>query len=398
MSSTTSNAIADPSIQSMGKKRQYASQAAKLAVGTVTTIADGLNVPFLGAATHTLNQIIVLADTVKANREACMQLATQATDLVQALVKATEGKSAVNVDDDLKRDLGDLGRTLESIRDCMVALSSRSRWKRILSSSDDGAKLTEFRNRLTSAVTLFQIRDQISGRISQEAASQELLQNVKDIQAHQLNALPAEISSERSELLYAPPAYPECFYGRDEFVSSAVDLILNNAQAKLAILGPGGIGKTTVASAIFNNPQIQDMFPDYRIFVSCESLSTAESLLETLCKAFNLSVQNGSLYTTLKDFIQSTSTVLVVLDNFETLWDTNNVSNEIESLLKNLCSLKSLSTIVTMRGSIPPIGIHWTKPALPPLSVLSIDAAKLSHYWHIWHNVDLLQKNFISAG
>ncbi|TDL14598.1 hypothetical protein BD410DRAFT_845892 [Rickenella mellea] len=196
MSSTTSNAIADPSTQSKGKKRQYASQAAKLAVGTVSTIADGLNVPFLGAATHTLNQIITLADTVKANREACVQLAKQATDLVQALVKATEGKSAVNVDDDLKRDLDNLGRTLESIRDCMMALSSRSWWKRILSSSDDGAKLTELRNRLTGAVVLFQIKDQISGRISQHTDAQEVLQKLNDIRTHQLSPPSAKPSAE----------------------------------------------------------------------------------------------------------------------------------------------------------------------------------------------------------
>ncbi|TDL20518.1 hypothetical protein BD410DRAFT_829589 [Rickenella mellea] len=221
--------------------RQYALQAARLTLTTMTGITDALQVPFLRVAPQMLNQIITLADTVKSNKDACGQLAKQATDLIDAMAKATVGKSAVHIDESLQEDMEDLRVTLESICDYMIKMNARKMWKRILASSDDGAALFEFRNRLANAVQIFQVRDQISARISQQAVSQDILQKVTNIHDHLIIPQKDE-SYQISEFLYTPPAYPECFYGRDDFVATAVNLILTNSPAKLAILGPGGVG------------------------------------------------------------------------------------------------------------------------------------------------------------
>ncbi|THV05843.1 hypothetical protein K435DRAFT_849590 [Dendrothele bispora CBS 962.96] len=50
------------------------------------------------------------------------------------------------------------------------------------------------------------------------------------------------------QLLQATPVVPRIFLGRDLLIKKGSDYITNNAQAFLAILGPGGIGKTALVS------------------------------------------------------------------------------------------------------------------------------------------------------
>ncbi|THU86710.1 hypothetical protein K435DRAFT_804875 [Dendrothele bispora CBS 962.96] len=52
------------------------------------------------------------------------------------------------------------------------------------------------------------------------------------------------------QLEQATPAVPRIFYGRDDLIKEGVDYIVNSAQAFLAILGPGGIGKTALAQKL----------------------------------------------------------------------------------------------------------------------------------------------------
>src|SRR4051794_12416151 len=68
-------------------------------------------------------------------------------------------------------------------------------------------------------------------------------------QDHSRRADPAPSSSSRASLqTLAPPPFPGRMVGRDELTRTiAADLI---ARRFLTIVGPGGVGKTTVAVAV----------------------------------------------------------------------------------------------------------------------------------------------------
>lgn len=83
------------------------------------------------------------------------------------------------------------------------------------------------------------------------------------------------------------------------------------------------------------------------------------------------------LYDRIILFFEAQRTILV-LDNFETPWETLETRSEIESMLARLASIKTLTLLVTMRGSERPIGTAWTRPFVPPLSPLDKDAARLT--------------------
>jgi hypothetical protein len=59
---------------------------------------------------------------------------------------------------------------------------------------------------------------------------------------------------------------------------------------------------------------------------------------------------------------------LLLLDNFETVWDINSGRDGVLDLLQKIGNSKRVSLIITMRGVVPPPGIIWTRfKSLPPL-------------------------------
>lgn len=76
-------------------------------------------------------------------------------------------------------------------------------------------------------------------------------------------------------------------------------------------------------------------------------------------------------------FFETQRTILV-LDNFETPWENLETRSEIESMLARLAAIKTLTLLVTMRGSERPIGTAWTRPFVSPLAPLNKDAARLT--------------------
>lgn len=120
-----------------------------------------------------------------------------------------------------------------------------------------------------------------------------------------------------------PPPAPEIFFGRDKFVDDAIALLQTTKPTRLAILGAGGMGKTATALTILHDQRVQDIFEQNCFFVSCEAAVTSSLLVKGILQVLGAqtSEKEDSL-TTLHKCLMSTGFLLLVLDNFETLWET----------------------------------------------------------------------------
>ena len=72
-----------------------------------------------------------------------------------------------------------------------------------------------------------------------------------------------------------------------------VTTYIGSHPARIAILGFGGYGKTTLARAILTAKQIQDHFGDARYFVPSESVTSSGALMTELGKTLGV-LKGGS--------------------------------------------------------------------------------------------------------
>ncbi|KAG8936265.1 hypothetical protein FRC03_008395, partial [Tulasnella sp. 419] len=175
------------------------------------------------------------------------------------------------------------------------------------------------------------------------------------------------------------PPEPKLF-GRDGYIDKAIKLLFSITGAKIAILGPGGMGKTSVALKIIYNALVVDRFGDNRCWIPCEQATSVPLLLELTAKSLNLpsSSSNDRLAEVVRFLKSSKHLYILLFDNFETPWDIEGQQSNVAEVLAIIASIPSVSFIITMRGNQPPSShtIEWTEPKLPSLSQLDLDAAE----------------------
>ena len=98
------------------------------------------------------------------------------------------------------------------------------------------------------------------------------------------------------------PVAPEIFFGRDDIVFDCASLIARNEQTKVAILGTGGIGKTSTALHILHHQDVVDRYDNRRYFVGCDAATSAESLATLILQIIQVpSVAGENILTVLLD-------------------------------------------------------------------------------------------------
>ncbi|KZO96430.1 hypothetical protein CALVIDRAFT_116864 [Calocera viscosa TUFC12733] len=170
-----------------------------------------------------------------------------------------------------------------------------------------------------------------------------------------------------------PPA-PVVFHGRDDLVESIVELVCRSETCRIPLLGPGGIGKTSIAATVIHNRRVKAKYGRRTLFVSCEGLVTAEGILNALAACLHVS-SGSDVRRAVWTWLLSQGCILLVLDNLETAWDSPDKVN-VEQLLGKLAELSSLSLLVTMRGAVRPAGVDWAEACAEPLTPISLDAAR----------------------
>ncbi|KAJ7467823.1 P-loop containing nucleoside triphosphate hydrolase protein [Mycena galericulata] len=169
------------------------------------------------------------------------------------------------------------------------------------------------------------------------------------------------------------PGKPKIFCGRDHELNQIVE-ILSQKAARIAILGPGGMGKTSLAKAALHHPDVTTKY-EHRFFVPCDSATTSIEIAAII--GAHIGLNPGKDLT--KPVIQNLSakeTCLLILDNLETTWEPFTSRSSVEKLLVLLSDIDHLALMITMRGAERPAKVQWTHPFLPPLEPLSAEAAR----------------------
>ncbi|KAJ7214940.1 P-loop containing nucleoside triphosphate hydrolase protein, partial [Mycena pura] len=170
------------------------------------------------------------------------------------------------------------------------------------------------------------------------------------------------------------PSMPKIFHGRESELSNILKLFTQETP-RIAILGAGGMGKTSLARAVLHHPDITLKYGERRIFVACDVASTKGELLALIADYLGLRPGNN-LASQIIWQLSNMPPCLLILDNLETAWEPTGSRKDIEEFLSLLTDIPQLALIITMRGAEQPARVRWTRPFLRPLQPLTSDAAQ----------------------
>ena len=232
--------------------------------------------------------------------------------------------------------------------------------------------------------------------LTQSVADQVVLvhndiKNFSDVVA----SVKQEASAKKLERQDMPPK-PAIFFGRDGLVKKVSAMLwLSETASHICLLGPGGMGKTSVSLAIVNSDLVQAKFQEgHRVWVPCLEATSATLFLQVLYTSLRVKRQTDNVMSDILDELNlSKDPYLLLLDNFETPWNTTDGQKRVKETLHMLNQLSHVSILITMRGSHSPIiDVDWHSEIVPAtdMSACRHICESINPRWNSDPNIDNL--------
>ena len=224
--------------------------------------------------------------------------------------------------------------------------------------------------------------------VTQQVADKvdDVREDVKDIKQILTKSMRSATLRSLDTVVQQMPLKPAVFHGRDDIIEEITQLLMKEETSRVCLLGPGGMGKTSVSLGVVEQPLIKARFPpENLVWVPCLEATSATLLLEILY--IQLQVP-GDKQVTIEKIISlleaSTQPRLILLDNFETPFNALGGTQQVEDILRRLAMLNHVALLVTMRGRYPPCdeAIKWQSKDIRPTD----EAACLRIYRGIYPN------------
>ncbi|KAJ7457498.1 hypothetical protein FB451DRAFT_1509813 [Mycena latifolia] len=350
------------------------------AVATLNVVSEHLQTPFLQPITNTLHSLLTAVQTcqtVKRNQDECAQMLEQIHELLYAIIW-------IHVKSDTGGELSPaMLETLHKIHTFVEAEQEKSKIKQFFRQGEMRTLLKACHTGLEQAFKVFKGAIALSDVADMQQHAQKTHQEVLEL----ISALSEGISESGSSIsrvflsshnssnsFSLLPSKPKIFHGRDLEVSIIIQQ-LNQKIPRVAILGGGGMGKTSLARAILHHPQITVKYEQHCFFVACDAASSSVHLAGLIGAHIGLK-PGQDLTKPVVCYFSGSPPSLLILDNLETVWEPSKSRANVEKFLALLTDIEHLALIITMRGAERPANVQWTRPFLGPLKPLAQEAAR----------------------
>ncbi|KAJ7620771.1 hypothetical protein DFH06DRAFT_64496, partial [Mycena polygramma] len=352
---------------------------------SLEVLSSGLRESSLEAISYTTRSLLKNIETIKQNKDTCIQLLEQTHELLNAiLVTYVKSDTGADLPPGVLSHIAKFTETLHKVHTFIEAQQKGSKIRRLFRQGELGTLLRGCKEGLQQGLDSFQIN---IGKITKEIKDmQEISEERHQEVLHLIEGLSDASSDGNSTIntMYSGshtssasftmlPSEPKIFHGRNSELVEILQLF-SLGVPKIAILGAGGMGKTTVARGVLHHTQITTRYEQHRYFVPCDAANTKVELAALVGAHLGLKPGKDLTRAVVQHFSNGPEGLLI-LDNLETAWEPVESRNEIEEFLSLLTDVEHLALMVTMRGTQRPAKVAWTHPFLPPLNPLGQDAA-----------------------
>ncbi|KAJ7796490.1 hypothetical protein B0H14DRAFT_3550792 [Mycena olivaceomarginata] len=314
---------------------------------------------FIQPISNIAEALINIVQNVKHNKNQCAQLMENIHQVLYAIINLyLKSEKAGSLDPAMLDHIGKfMGQVIYTF---VEAQQDRSKIKYLFHNNEMQNLLKDCHVGLDQAVQVFAINTRSAmandiGEMKKTAKTmhEELLELIQTLSDTSTNSDGSSVYLGTNDLNNSSnsfsmlPSKPKIFYGRESELDHIMKMLAQQ-PARIAILGGGGMGKTSLARAVLHHPETSAKF-EYRFFILPKLWSSIFSRAPSL---------------------------LLILDNLETVWDPIQSRGGIEEFLSLLTDVEYLTLIITMRGAERPAKVHWTHPFLLPLERLSDEAAQ----------------------
>ncbi|KAJ6470404.1 hypothetical protein C8R45DRAFT_937321 [Mycena sanguinolenta] len=296
------------------------------AVTLLNELNDAFAPSFVQPISNTIASLLKLVQNVKQNKKQCAELLENIHQVLFAIIDLhSKSEAAGSLSLAMTEHVGTFMKTLHKIHIYIEAQQDRNKLKQLF-------RHLEMNNLIGIGGAVFKdIREMKKATENKHKELLELISTMSetnttiDGSSIHLGTNESKNSSNSFSLL---PSKPKIFHGRETEVESIMK-VLDQQSPRIAILGRGGMGKTSLAQAVLHNPETSAKFEE-RYFVN----------------------------------------------NLETVWESRQSRGKVEEFLSLLTGIQHLALIITMRGAERPAKVQWSHLFLSPLQPLSDVAAE----------------------
>jgi predicted ATPase len=120
----------------------------------------------------------------------------------------------------------------------------------------------------------------------------------------------------------------------------------SHVSPRIAILGAGGMGKTSLSKAVLHHLEMGSRYEQHRFFVPCDTVSTCIQLAGLIGAHLGLRAGTDLTGPVINHFSTGRPTLLI-LDNLETVWEPAESRADLERFLCHLTDVDHLALIVS---------------------------------------------------
>jgi len=395
-----------PDIPSVPSAGEYVLEGTKITLDLLTKVASLIPLPYVTLAVEAVSTLISIGEDIQSNADQCHALNADVCALMLVMIKPLNGKKPEEISADLKKDIEQLTTVFESITDTLRAIAAQNFFLTFIFKSINTDKIRGCSQRLEVSMKKFDVSRQINdavrlwkiatdiGKVGDDVKKTlTVVEDVRDT-AREGVMVVTKMSSQLDQVhlflmsqhvdgasplpLLVMPSKPLIFLGRDSIVEDIARRLFNADSPRIAILGPGGMGKTAVALAVMENTSVMEKYAKNSFWVPCVEARSPSQFLDLVARSLRITqASNDRLHDIISELETSSQPRVVLLDNFETPWDLENSQSKIEDILGALAKVPQLALLVTMRSNYPPSdAIKWERLEWSSLPALDVNAAR----------------------